>query len=109
MEGCINDALVGYCGTIGGDDDLVYSYVPVTKEACEAAGITRVHKNQQCFKVTFEDQSWRGACALSECSDHVDNDGDCKADFGGASGLPPDDACTDYDDDDESPVNSICN
>ena len=109
LEECINDALIGYCGTIGGDDNTAYSF---ELWDCGSAGLTQ-RGNQACFKITFEEEAWSGRhdggkCAISECSDHVDNDGSCRADFGGAIGLPPDDGCADYDDDDESGGTNSC-
>jgi len=95
LEGCINDALIGYCGDIDEDDSSCYSVV--------AGGTSR---NRQSFTVTFDDVS--ACCGISECSDKEDNDNNCKADFGGADGLPADEGCADYSDDDESGGADIC-
>ena len=84
LEECINDALVGYCTTILGDDDGVIGLAPGSP----------VGNNQQNFTVTFLDIS---GCAITQCSDHVDNDLD------GATDFPDDPECTDYDDNNESP------
>ena len=90
LESCINDALIGYCGDIDTDDSACYSLV---------AGSTS--KNRQWFTVTFDDPS--ACCAVSECSDKVDNsDNDGLIDFDpdGKTGSDPE--CADYSDNDES-------
>jgi len=87
LEECINDALVGFCTTVGGDDTGVISLTP---------GATSGKKNnKQDFTVTFNNVS---GCAVTECSDHVDNEaiGDGLIDF------PNDPECSDYNDNNES-------
>jgi hypothetical protein len=83
LEACINDALVGFCTTILGDEDGVIDLDPGDV----------VGNNQQWFTVTI-----LGACGTSQCSDHVDNEiiPDGLIDF------PDDPQCTDYNDNDES-------
>ncbi len=95
LEECINDALVGYCTTITGDDSAAITVIP---------GATSGRKNnKQEFTVIFEDVS---GCGVSQCSDHVDNE--ASLDLGdegtsdGLSDFPADPECDDYDDDDES-------
>ncbi len=90
IEECINDALVGYCTLVFSADSNI-TVVPGT--------ISGARGNKREFTVTFDDTS---GCDISQCSDHVDNDTDGQADFGGAIGLPADTDCDDYDDDDES-------
>lgn len=85
LEECINDALVGYCTTVNGDDTAVISVTP-------GATLGR-NNNKQLFTVTFLDVS---GCGISQCSDQEDNDGDTLVDY------PDDPECGDYDDDDES-------
>lgn len=82
LEACINDALVGYCSTIGGDESDIYTVALVVQVG-----------NQCVFTLTFDDTL---GCATSECSDHVDNDLDGFVDF------PADPECSDYDDPNES-------
>jgi len=85
LEECINDALIGYCTTISGDDSAVISVAP---------GNTSGNRgNKQSFTVTFLDVS---GCGISQCSDQEDNDADSFIDH------PEDPECLDYDDDDES-------
>jgi hypothetical protein len=85
VEECINDALVGFCTTINGDDSAVISVTP---------GATSGKKgNKQLFTVEFLDVS---NCSISQCSDQIDNDTDTFTDY------PKDPECLDYDDDDES-------
>ena len=88
MEECINDALQGHCSTVGGTEAGVYDVTPLV-----------LSKNQQTFLLEFLDVS---GCALTECSDHAENDVDGRRDFGGAHGFLRDLQCSDYDDDDES-------
>jgi len=90
LEMCINDALVGFCSTIFGDDPGCYTL----------SDQTQVSRNRYSFKITFLDVA--ACCATSACSDHVDNDLDGFRDFGGAEGFLMDPECTDYDDNDES-------
>ena len=105
MEECINDALHGYCTTLGGDDDIL----TVVEVDCADFNLSQRGK-QGCFKVTFNfplDQdgdldTFPNTCATSECSDHIDNDCDGTADQGGAHGQSRDIDCSDYDDPDES-------
>ena len=85
VEECINDALVGFCTTILGNDDAFITVTP--------GGTQGRNNQQQLFTVVFDDVS---NCAVTQCSDRVDNDADTFIDF------PADPECTDYDDDDES-------
>jgi hypothetical protein len=85
LEECINDSLIGYCTTIGGDDSAVISVTP--------GDISGKRNNKQVFTVTFVDVS---GCGISQCSDQEDNDTDTFTDY------PDDPECLDYDDDDES-------
>ena len=91
VEECINDALIGYCTTVFGDEDSVISVVPGT--------LSGRNDNKQEFTVTFDDTS---VCAVTQCSDHVDNDTDNEIDFGGFDGFPADTNCTDYNDNTEA-------
>ena len=87
LEECINDALIGFCTTILGDDSAAITVV---------AGATEgKNNNKQVFTVTFDDAS---VCAVTQCSDKVDNEGapDGLIDF------PDDPECTDYNDNNES-------
>jgi hypothetical protein len=85
LEECINDALVGYCTTINGDDSATISVTP--------GETTGRNGEKQLFQVTFLDVS---GCGISQCSDREDNDADTFADY------PNDPDCLDYDDDSES-------
>jgi len=85
LEECINDALIGHCTTLLGDDNAVISVV--------AGATSGRNNNKQEFTVTFDDVS---GCAVTQCSDQVDNDVDSFTDF------PADPQCTDYSDDNES-------
>ncbi len=83
LEACINDALVGFCSTINGNESGAYTI----------STIIPIGKNQCFFTLTFSDVS---TCGASQCSDNVDNDGDLLVDF------PADPQCADYNDNDES-------
>ena len=85
LEECINDALIGYCTTILGDDTNAISVTPLATSG--------KRNNKQLFEVTFVDVS---GCGISQCSDQEDNDTDTFTDY------PDDPECLDYDDDDES-------
>ncbi len=85
LEECINDALIGHCTTILGDDTGVISVLPL--------GTQGKNNNKQQFTVTFLDTS---GCAITQCSNQLDDDADTFIDF------PADPECLDYDDDDES-------
>jgi len=85
LEECINDSLIGFCTTLGGNDSTVITVQEGAKSGKKL--------NKQEFTVTFVDTS---GCNVTECSDGVDNDGNGLADF------PADTQCTDYDDGDES-------
>jgi len=81
VEECINDALVGYCTTVLGDDT---NFISVTPGATSGKA-----NNKQLFTVVFENIE---GCGISQCSDHVDNDSDTFTDY------PKDPQCRDYDD-----------
>jgi len=84
VEECINDALIGFCTGVKVADAGVISVTP---------GATLGAKgNKQYFTVEFVDVN---GCAVTECSDKVDNDGDGNVDY------PADNECFDYPDDDE--------
>ena len=92
LEECINDALIGFCSTLGGNESANISF---TDDGAAPKG------NQQLFTVTFDNVS---TCNISECSDHVDNsDADGRIDFGGHKPNLPDLQCTDYNDNNEAP------
>lgn len=92
LEKCINSSLVGYCTDVDvndcdsdpGDDGEDILYTPGDKEGKK--------QSQQYFQVVFQS----GPCAISECSDKMDNDGDGKVDYG------KDPQCASFSDDDES-------
>ena len=94
LEKCINSSLVGFCSDVDVDDcdsdpgdggeDIIY--IP---------GATEGNKNsQQNFEVIFQS----GPCAISECSDHMDNE----ATPDGLIDYPNDPQCDSFSDDDES-------
>ena len=94
LEKCINSSLVGFCSDVDVDDcdsdpgdggeDIIY--IP---------GATEGNKNsQQNFEVIFQS----GPCAISECSDHMDNE----AIPDGLIDYPNDPQCDSFSDDDES-------
>jgi len=87
VEECINDALIGFCTTILGNDNACISVAP--------GGTSGKNGNKQEFTVTFDVAA---CCMVTQCSDQVDNEGapDGLIDF------PDDPQCTDYDDNDES-------
>ncbi|HEX9666270.1 MAG TPA: hypothetical protein VGA95_06885 [Thermodesulfobacteriota bacterium] len=114
LEMCINDALIGYCTTKLGDDNGVIELFNTQLQG--------PNDNKSGFCISFNDTS---GCAITECSDHVDNepaacvagmcvngggtdgagactvDGDCDPGDGFVD-FPNDPQCSDYDDDDES-------
>ena len=85
LEECINDALIGFCTEVSVADAGVIDVTP--------GATTGQNNNQQFFTVVFLDTT---GCAVTECSDQVDNDGDLLIDF------PADLQCADYSDTDES-------
>src|SRR3990172_2145718 len=94
LEKCINSSLVGFCSDVDvddcdsdpGDGDENIIYIP---------GATEGQKNsQQNFEVIFQS----GPCAISECSDHMDNE----ATPDGLIDYPNDPQCDSFSDDDES-------
>jgi len=86
MESCINDALYGHCGDIDTVDSAAITVTPLATEGN--------NNNKQWFTVTFVDVS---GCAVTACSDHVDNDGDTLIDY------PEDPDCDNYSDNTEAP------
>lgn len=84
IEECINDALIGHCGDVDEDDT---GDITVLLIGCEKP-------HSKCwFTATFSDTS---GCAITQCSDHDDNDGDLETDY------PDDPECDSYSDDNES-------
>jgi hypothetical protein len=86
MENCINDALYGHCGDIDTDDSTAITVTPLNTVG--------KNNNKQWFTVTLVDVS---GCAVTGCSDHLDNDGDGLIDY------PDDPDCDNYSDNTEAP------
>jgi len=97
IEECINDALFGFCTEVfvSDCDDVEDGITVNSKVTYEKLNVEGKKGNKRNFKVTFLDTS---ECAITECSDQVNNDGlqDSDIDF------PDDPQCMDYSDDDES-------
>ncbi len=87
IEECINDSLMGHCGDV---DEVNTGDITIVPLGCEKP-------HSKCwFGAIFANAS---ICGVTECSDHIDNDGD-------SDGIdyPDDPDCDSYSDDSEDYV-----
>ncbi len=85
FEECINDSLIGYCLDIDRDDSGCVIAIPLDDPK----------PNRITYLGAFLDDT---CCAVSECSDQVDNEGAPD----GLVDYPDDPDCASYSDNDES-------